>query len=80
MVTVHIIIKKLPQTSHAHKRTQRRYLVLIPWVLSAVSPGLKATVDGLSRGSANFIMLSHCSAVAKFGKYRALGLQLNTYS
>jgi hypothetical protein len=48
-------------------------------VLSSVSPGRKAKVDGRRRGSAIFITPWHCSGVAKLGKYTARGLQLKTY-
>lgn len=48
--------------------TQRKYLVLIPLVLSAVSPFRKAKDDGLSFDFAVWIMFSHCSGVAKLGK------------
>ena len=57
-----------------------RYLVLVPLVLSAVSPLRKARPDGLRRDFANLIMLVHCCGVAKFGKYTALGFQLKTYN
>lgn len=70
--------KALPLT-HTHKHTEGTYLVLIPFVLSSVSPGRKAKVDGRRRGSAIFITLWHCSGVAKLGKYTARGLQLKTY-
>lgn len=55
------------------------YLVRISFVLSSVSPSRKAKIDGLRRGFAKPIMLSHCSAVAKLGKYNARGYQLKTY-
>lgn len=45
-----------------------RYLVLVPLVLSAVSPFRKANVDGRSLDLAISITLSHCSAVANLGK------------
>lgn len=53
-------------------------LVLTPWVLSIVSPFLKANLDGRSCAFAILIILSHCSAVAKLEKYSARGLQLKT--
>lgn len=55
------------------------YLVLIPFVLSAVSPLRKAKVDGASCAFAILTMLSHCSTVAKWGKYSARGFQLKIY-
>lgn len=56
------------------------YLVRISFVFSSVSPSRKAKVDGLRLGLAIPIMLSHCSAVAKLGKYSARGYQLKTYA
>jgi hypothetical protein len=48
-------------------------------VFSAVSPLREANDDGLRPAFATETMLSHCSAVAKLGKYRARGFQLKTY-
>lgn len=55
------------------------YLVLIPLVVSAVSPLRKAKVEGARCTFANLIMVSHCSGAANPGKYRARGFQLKTY-
>lgn len=69
------------RTSHKHiySMRERRNLVLIPSVPPSVSPGRKATVDGLSLGSAMSMTPWHCSGVAKLGKYSARGLQLKIY-
>lgn len=53
-------------------------LVLIPFVLSTVSPFRKARLDGLSLDLAIPIILWHCSADAKLRKYKIRGLQLKT--
>ena len=65
-------------TVQNHEKGLSHYLVLILFVFSSVSPSLKANVEGLSSGFAKSIIVSHCSAVAKLGKYNALGYQLNT--
>lgn len=74
---IYIVYGKILSPSHTH--TEGTYLVLIPFMLSSVSPGRKAKVDGRRRGSAISITLWHCSGVAKLGKYTARGLQLKTY-
>lgn len=55
------------------------YLVLIPWVFSAVSPLRRAKDEGFRSAFAILIMPWHCSIVAKLGKYNARGNQLKTY-
>jgi hypothetical protein len=54
------------------------YLVRIPLVVSSVSPFLRAKVEGRSLVLASFIIASHFSGDAKFGKYKARGFQLKT--
>lgn len=55
------------------------YLVLIPLVVSSVSPVRRAKDDGSIFSFAILIMLWHCSIDAKLGKYNARGNQLKTY-
>lgn len=54
------------------------YLVLVPLVLSAVSPLRSAKLEGARRAFAILIMVSQCSGAAKPGKYSARGFQLKT--
>lgn len=58
--------------------SRKKNLVLVPWVLSAVSPCRRAKAEGFRLTFALSIIAWHCSAVAKFGKYKALGFQLST--
>lgn len=52
------------------------YLVLMALESPIASPFLGTTSDGLSLGFAILMRLSHCSGVAKLGKYSARGFQL----
>lgn len=72
-------VKYAHECVRAELHINRMYLVLIPLVFSAVSPFRKAKLEGARCTFAILIMLSHCSAAAKPGKYSARGFQLKTY-
>lgn len=58
--------------------TATTHLVRISFVVSSVSPFLKAKPDGARRVLASLIIASHCFLLAKFGYKSARGFQLNT--
>lgn len=60
------------------KLERKKDLVLVPLVFSAVSPFRRAKAEGFRLIFALSIIAWHCSALAKFGKYIALGFQLST--
>lgn len=60
--------KKKVYCTEKGNESEMACLVLVPLVLSVVSPFRKAKVDGFNLDFAILMMLSHCSGVAKFGK------------